>query len=223
MTIKGDYIPRSDAEFDLWLRNFTTTLNQEKHTLKLADEDLSVLEAARAAWVTKYSNWTTKRGEADAARQAKDDAREEVEAAVRARVRLIQADDTVPDATRHVLGLPVHLQTRTPTPAPTTRPVVQVDAAQRLRHTINFTDEATPNSRRKPDGVRGCEIWVKVGGPAPADPAELRFLALDSATPYVVEYDGAEAGQVAHYMARWLSTRGEPGPWSQTASVTITG
>ena len=31
----------------------------------------------------------------------------------------------------------------------------------------------------------------------------------------------ADAGQAAHYMLRWLSTRGEAGPWSETASATI--
>ena len=32
---------------------------------------------------------------------------------------------------------------------------------------------------------------------------------------------GADANKVAHYMLRWGSTRGEPGPWSETASATI--
>jgi hypothetical protein len=221
MPKKGDFIPDSDAEFDRWLTNFTTRLNQEKHTLKLGDEDVSALEAARTAWVTSFGAWNTQREAANAARQTKDDARDEVERVVRSHARRIQADDTVPDSVRQTLGLPVHAQTRTPAPAPTTRPVVRVDTTQRLRHTINFSDEAAANSRRRPEGVQGCEIWVKVGDPAPSDPSELRFLALDTATPYVVEYEGADAGTVAHYMTRWVSTRGEKGPWSQTVSATI--
>lgn len=28
---------------------------------------------------------------------------------------------------------------------------------------------------------------------------------------------------VAHYMLRWVNTKGEQGPWSQTVSATITG
>ena len=32
---------------------------------------------------------------------------------------------------------------------------------------------------------------------------------------------GADANKVAHNMLRWESTRGEPGPWSETASATI--
>lgn len=69
--------------------------------------------------------------------------------------------------------------------------------------------------------MRGCEIWVKVGDPAPTDPSQLSFLALDTASPYVAEYDGADAGKTAHYMLRWVNTREEKGPWSQTVSATI--
>jgi hypothetical protein len=218
-----DYIPSSDAEFDNWLDNFLTTLSKQKSALKLSDADLSALDTARTAWTTSFADFNQKRSAAEAARQAKDDARRSVEQNVRAQARALQASADVPDATRAALGLTVRDATRTPTAAPTTRPVVQVDTGQRLRHTINFTDEQTPTSRRKPDGARGCEIWVKVGDPAPADSTQLRFLALDTATPYVAEYDGADAGKPAHYMLRWVSTRGEQGPWSQTVSATITG
>ena len=64
-------------------------------------------------------------------------------------------------------------------------------------------------------------IWVKLGGPPPVDPADLNFLALDTATPYVADYPGANGGQMAHYWARWVSSNGEKGPWSDTASATI--
>lgn len=64
-------------------------------------------------------------------------------------------------------------------------------------------------------------MWVKIGDPAPADPGELTFLGTDTRTPYLATFDGIDANEVAHYMLRWESTRGEPGPWSETASATI--
>jgi len=219
-----DYIPSSDAEFDDWIDNFTSNLQPQHGSTQTPTANTSedALTQAQAEWASAFAEFKTTRGAAEAARQAKDAARQRLEAAVRTRARAIQADANVTDATRTALGLTVHAQTRTAAAAPTTRPIARVDTSQRLRHTISFSDEETPNSRRKPDGVRGCELWVKVGDPAPADPDELRFLALDTATPYVAEYDGADAGKTAHYMLRWLSTRGEAGPWSQTVSATIT-
>ena len=67
----------------------------------------------------------------------------------------------------------------------------------------------------------GGEIWVKVGDPAPLHPSELTYLVTDTPTSYVAKFDGADANKTAHYMLRWLSTRGEAGLWSETASATI--
>ncbi len=66
-----------------------------------------------------------------------------------------------------------------------------------------------------------AENWVKVGDPPPTDPSELSFLSVDTRTPYVANFSGADGGQTAHYMLRWVSTGGEKGPWSETASATI--
>lgn len=57
--------------------------------------------------------------------------------------------------------------------------------------------------------------------PPPADSGELAFLLLSTCTTTVAEFPRPDAGQTVHYMLRWLSTRSEPGPWSETASVTI--
>jgi hypothetical protein len=105
-----------------------------------------------------------------------------------------------------------------------TRPIGVVDTSQRLRHEIRFSDEATPTKRAKPAGVMGCEIWVKVsaaGEAAPSGAGGLSFLSLDTASPYIAEYDGANGGKTAHYMLRWVKSGGEKGPWSETVGATI--
>ena len=73
----------------------------------------------------------------------------------------------------------------------------------------------------KPAGVMGAEIWVKIGPTPPVDPSELTFLSVDTRTPYTTDFDGADGGKQAHYMLRWVNTRGETGPWSETATATI--
>jgi hypothetical protein len=71
--------------------------------------------------------------------------------------------------------------------------------------------------------VAGCEIWGKVGSPAPTDISQMAYVATDSGTPYLAEYTGAQAGQMACYWLRWINTRGEKGPWSEPVSATIAG
>lgn len=60
-----------------------------------------------------------------------------------------------------------------------------------------------------------------VKGPPPVDPGELTFLAVDTRAPYTRDYDGAQGSKPAHYMLRWVNSRGEVGPWSATVTATI--
>lgn len=218
----ADYLPVSDTDFTAWVQNFISYANANLSALGLTAADLTPIQNAEAKWETAYASNISAQAQAQSARQAKDDARSEQVSLIRSLVARIQASKTVTDAQRQALQLNVRSGTRTPAPTPTSRPVAQVDISQRLRHTVSFTDELTPTSRAKPDGVTGCEIWIKIGGTPPADPSEMRYLATDTRSPYVVEFDGADAGKTAYYMLRWVNSRGERGPWSQTISAMIT-
>ena len=218
----GDYIPHPDGDFDAWQDNFITYASANAAALGLDPLiDIAPLTAAQTTWTTDRAANTAAQAAAESARQAKDAARGGLEGVIRPLVARLQASPQVDDAERQALGITVRDIIPTPVEPPTTRPVVSVDTSERLRHTIGFADEATPTRKAKPAGVRGAQIWVKIGDPAPVDPSELTFLATDTRTPYVADFDGADANKVAHYMLRWESTRGEPGPWSETASATI--
>ncbi len=218
----ADYIPQSDSEFTTWQANFLTYVSANLAALGLTAADLTPLTAAQTTWTTDYADHIKARTLADAAQQTKQSSRASYEILIRPLVRRIQGHPTLADSQRAAMGISLRETTRTAAGVPTTRPVVTVDTRQRLRHTISFTDETTPNSRAKPGGVTGCEIWVKVGDPAPIDGSQVEFLGMDTRTPYVAEYDGEDAGKIAHYMLRWVNTKGERGPWSQTVSATIT-
>lgn len=218
----ADYLPRSDPEFSVWLSNFVAYLTAHQAELGLSESILLTAGNARTNWESAYSAHTASQSAAIGARQVKDQARDHTESFVRTLVRNLQTSSNMNDSHRAGLGLNLPSTTSPPSGEPQTRPVAVVDTSQRLCHTISFNDETTPASKARPEGVMGCEIWVKVGGEPPQDPQELRFLALDTATPYMAKYGGADAGKIAHYMLRWVSKRQQQGPWSQTVSATIT-
>ena len=221
-----DYIPSPDGEFLTWYATFFTYADAHLPGLGLVAADLTAVESARDAWEAAYIDNQSKQATAQAARQLKDDLRVTLEKGIRALVRRLQASPQVSDDERKALGITVRDTTPTihsAAVAAATRPVGMVSTAQRLRHEIRFFDEATPTSRAKPDGVMGCEIWVKIGTTPPADSSECTFLALDTASPYTAEYPGADAGKTAYYMLRWVTTRGDKGPWSETVAATIAG
>lgn len=51
--------------------------------------------------------------------------------------------------------------------------------------------------------------------------AFVTYLSANAAALGIDPVAGAEGGKRAHYMLRWENTRGEPAPWSETASATI--
>jgi len=216
-----DYIPGGDAEFSAWQANFVTYANANLAALGLVAADLTPIIAAQPAWTGSLTAHVAAQANAQSKRAAKDGSRTTLETLIRALVRRLQASPAVNDAERQSLGINVRDTTPTTAGAPSSRPVVKVDSSQRLRHVIAFADEATPTRTAKPAGVMGAEIWVKIGDPVPTDPGQLIFLALDSRTPYTADYVGADGGKTAHYMLRWVSTNGDKGPWSETASATI--
>jgi len=107
-------------------------------------------------------------------------------------------------------------------PPPATVPIAKIDTSERLTHTISWSDAGAANKRR-PKGVMGAEIWVKLGDTAPGNEKDCAFLAVDSASPYVASYEPTDAGKIAHYMLRWRMNDGTLGTWGETVSATITG
>ncbi|MGL4995689.1 MAG: hypothetical protein ACRC6G_05905 [Deefgea sp.] len=215
-----DYLPSKDAEFDSWQQRFVTLAESKlgQNVKALAPQ----LVAARAAFEAAYGQHIAAQAAAKAATVAKAAARGRLVPLLRTAAQIVQIDPSLSDEQRAAAGLPVHKKSRTRAKAPTTRPLVEIEAGQRLRHTLHFRDEGSTRKAR-PVGVQGAEIWVKLGNTPPASTDELRFLALDTSSPYTCHFDIPDAGQTAYYMLRWLSTNGKPGPWSETVSATVGG
>ncbi|MBI3945553.1 MAG: hypothetical protein HY321_06525 [Armatimonadetes bacterium] len=219
----SDYIPDSDAEFDAWQAQFVTYASSHATPLGLTADQITALTSAQTTWNGLYAEHVQARNWAMGARENKDESRAALEQRLRALTAQIQIAPGATDSMRAALGITIRDTTPTPVPAPTTRPVAQIDSSQRLRHVIAFADEGTPTSRAKPAGVTGCQVWVKLGDPAPSDPKEMSYLATDTRTPYTVDFEAEEAGKRAYYMLRWVNTRGEPGPWGAMVTATVLG
>jgi hypothetical protein len=99
--------------------------------------------------------------------------------------------------------------------------VAQVDGSQRLLHVLTLRDENSPTNRSRPVGVSGAEVCCYVNGTAPTDPRQCKLVAVAKKSTVRVEFEGADAGKNAYYMVRWVNSRGEKGPWSDTSSATV--
>lgn len=216
----ADYIPGPDASFQAWQSNFVTYANANLAALGLVAADMVPITTNQTLWATAFPAHVAAVNAAKAAKQTKDEARAAYVAVIRPLVRRLQASPVVSDAEKSSLGITV-AQTPGPIGPPTTAPIATIECGNRLQQTLRFVDSATPTRKAKPAGVLGVEIWNKVGTTPPASEADLRFVAVDTNAPYVMNFDLADGGKTNYVWMRWVSPTGERGPWSEQAQATI--
>ncbi|MFY9233632.1 MAG: hypothetical protein WAO58_04145 [Fimbriimonadaceae bacterium] len=69
-----------------------------------------------------------------------------------------------------------------------------------------------------------AEYYIpEVGATPPAYPEDYDFARLITKTPHLEEFEPEQAGQMAHWVARWVNTRNQPGPWSDVVSAVVPG
>jgi hypothetical protein len=219
-----DYIPQSDVLMNQWQKNLIDIVSPNLMNWGIGNEDFTQLRAKQMVWEAAYGKADNKQNRTAADVVAKNEAYVEYVAAIRPFVaQWLSFNSRVSDSDRARMGLTIRTGTRTLSPVPATSPIGTVDFSVRLQHTIHFYDEASAHSNAKPIGVHGCEIFMKVDGDPPKDASELTYVAICTASPYTVKFDGAKAGKIAYYWLRWVNTRGEYGPWSTTVSAMVVG
>jgi len=195
-----DYIPGGDMEFDAWQSNFIVFLNDPANQtrLKLTPALLAPVEAPQTAWTQTYPAHLAARNAAQVASSNKSASRVAYDGAIRAFVGVLQRNPALADADRVAMGLTVPAATRASVGMPTGFPVATVDFAQRLAHSISFRDHSTPASKAKPDGVRGAQIYIHIGGEMPTSPDEFTFIATDTKSPYVYHFEMSDLGKTVY-------------------------
>jgi hypothetical protein len=220
----ADYIPSTDPEFDLWQKSLIDKIRELMPTSGIDPSKVMGLESKQSIWNTTFSKASNKQNRTAAEVQAKNDALDDYKKEIRSFVAEFLANNSrISDSDRILMGLTVKSGTRTPAPAPTTSPLGTVDFSVRLQHTLHLSDQATPQSKAKPAGMHGCEVWSKLGGEAPKDASELSYQGVSTSNSFTITYEGKQANIMAYYWLRWVNTRGEYGPWSVTVSSIIVG
>jgi hypothetical protein len=227
----SNYIPRPDGDFSAWAQHYYDAVEKWWSVNGFDDSELKPLKEALSAWIASYAAHVTAQQKAEGARQAKDVARAALEKEVRPITNFVQGYPKTTNADRAEMGITVRDTSKTPSPTPTSAPVVQVESGQRLTHRLKFTDAAAPTRRGKPPGTIGAEVWLALtptGQPAPplnppgaGGGGSYKFLSVSSRGNLQTDFPSAEAGKTAYYALRWVSTRGEKGPWSEVAAATV--
>ncbi len=218
------YMPRPDGDFAAWANHYYEAVSKFYESQGFDQDLLAALKKALETWNAQYPAHVAAQQRAEGARQAKDAARAALEKEVRPVTNFVQGYPKTTNADRAEMGITVRDTSPSPAPAPSSRPLALVESGQRLTHQLRLVDESTPTRRARPAGVLGAEVWVKLvdaDQPAPTDPAALTFLTMTTKPSFRAEFKAGEGGKTAVYMARWVNTRGEKGPWSEVTTATV--
>jgi hypothetical protein len=136
--------------------------------------------------------------------------------------KIIYATPTVTDGQLVGLGL-LPRSARTPIPAPTTSPIVEVGTVSgRL---VNVRVHSSDSTRRGIEaGAKGANVYSFVGAAAPTDPRDYHFEGMTTRTITQVLFPNTVAsGATVWLSACWVSARGQTGPASTPISFTLQG
>lgn len=212
-----DPIPHDDDGFDDVVNIFAPWLALHGAAHGVSVGDLAAIASGTTDWTGKFAAHKLAQTAAMVGTVGKNGSRATLEPLLRA-----AANKITDQGERATAGLNTYAERRGRVPAPTTRPILMVDTSQRLQHTIRIADENTPDSRKKPDGVVRWELWCYIGVNPPSAPGECTLMESPQQPSFVMHHEGENANKSIHYMARWVNSRGEKGPWSETVSATIT-
>ncbi len=217
-----DYIPTDQAELDFWATRFKDYVNANYAALGLTvgqkNEVVNACISSHFSFVAKQEEENIYRGKVEEDRAN----RKILKQVLRKYSRHIQGDTGTTDIQREALGLPVHDKVKTPVGVPTIAPELEIDFSQRLQHTVHAgTLPQNENLNKKPKGVHSIELRKKVGE-APTGPDDMQTAAIMTSSPAVIDCSG-QAGKICYYVARYLNTKGQPGPWGEVESAEVTG
>ncbi|EIP97021.1 hypothetical protein OpiT1DRAFT_05582 [Opitutaceae bacterium TAV1] len=216
-----DYIPHQQAVFHTWQEVLIAYLLEKLSAFGLTTAELEPLMALQATWRDAWAAASNPATRTPAAIKAKEEAMAAYIAGIRQFVQeYLTKNHRVSDADRLNMGLPIHDTTPTPAPVPATRPIGEADFSEYLVHTLRVRDSASGGEHKLPHTV-GFEVWRKIGGETMPGIDEMHLVALALHSPYRAVYPSAQQNQRVWYAFRWVSTRGEKGPWSEIISAII--
>ncbi len=217
----NDYLPHADRKFDIWRLNFISILLVNSVAWGVTPAAVTALEVFDSDWSEKWAvaKITTTRSPEDTF--AKNTSKKSYVAALRLFVkRWITANSVISDPVRLSLGTNVPKTIHTPSPIPVEIPVLDVDGNVHTIHKVKFYQPPSFESNAKPDGVAFCEIRAQVGGILPVDPETCPNVYMRGRA-FIITYDVSQVGLLVYYFARWINTRGIPGPWTLVFIATI--
>jgi len=227
-TQTGPYMPKSDAGKRLWMESFIASIARQPDRLGIDDRMFEYYQRVVRTFVEALQRTKNPAQGGPAATHAKNAARKQAVAVCRQLAMMFKNDPSMTDAQKIGLGLHVDVGAAKRTKRPGTFPQLMVQGAASGGHRIRFkqtrpiSNPYESTSMGKPQGVSHLLLFGAFGD-KPLGLEHARFIGAYTRSPFEVNYplqSGVE-GKVATYYGRWLTGRGDVGPWSPGVSMIV--
>ncbi|MFG0328777.1 MAG: hypothetical protein ACF8PN_02655 [Phycisphaerales bacterium] len=219
--MSSSYIPTQDAQALAWMQAFSAGISANPALYMLSAADATAIANAVADFDTAYTTASAPGSRTPVTIAEKDDARTSAEQICRQFATLIKYNAGISDPDKIAIGVRPVNPNREPIDAPQTSPLLNIIGCTPGAQTVRYADTNTPDSGAKPFGAMQIQLFVAVDENAVADPDLAKFHGAFTRNPIGVGFDADDDGKMATYFGRWVSRKGDVGPWSLPISMRI--
>ena len=191
------YIPSRDADLSLFLVNFAALLTAAPGTYGVSAPNALTNQTNVDNFVDALALATDPSTRTTPTIAAKDLAKANAVAFARTLAMQVQAYPAITPELLADLGLTVRDTGRTPVPPPATYPILGVVSTAMHSAVVSVADQSTPNARRRPTGLAGCEMYVSFGAAAPSTIAGMSYVGLQTKSAVNWDLGSQNVGQRA--------------------------
>lgn len=218
--------PTKEGELVAYLVAVSATITASPLVYGQTVQSAATFAAAVTALVNAHALCSDPATRTEAAVANKDTCKAFAVSLLRQLNRQVQANPAVTAEQKAEIGFPIYKATRSPRPAPATRPVLSlIGPPSNLAIPVQIVDELTPTKRARPADVTAAEVYSYVldtPGQQPPEDLELwRFEGLATRSLYKVDYNQPDEGKTTVIRAAWINPRGERGPASAPITAKV--
>lgn len=218
----SSYIPAKDKSLYVWAENFSNLITANPTDYGLASGDATTIAASVLAFTDAMDVVDNPVTKSKTTVEDKNLARSAMVLVLRQYAMQIVHNPAVSAALRDSLGLNPHTSYPTRVRAPQTAPELTVQPAGNLGISVRYHVVGSGvRSKAKAEGARACQLFCRVSATPVVNTDGMFLAATLTKIPAYIPFSQQFGGQQAYFAARWINERGEAGPYSAIASMTI--
>ena len=214
-------IPKKDSDLAAWSINFNTRITATPVTFGLTAGQATAYTTLHAAFIAAYNAASADGARSKSLVTAKETAKAALLVYARELYGFVQANTTVSDADKNLLGVTVKAAP-TPVPPPSDPPALDIVSVTGRTVRIRLHDSTDASRRGKPVGVNGAAVFSFVGATPPSGTSTWKFEGNTGKTLVDVTFpDSVAPGAQVWLCAFWFNQSKQSGPACDPMSTNV--